>query len=169
MKKIFLLLIASATLFSCSKPAETNADDANLATFKENSKIVQTLFDGYSNADFSQFEILVADSAKFVPPSVNADTINKADNLKSLQMLRSLQAKVNYSDLEFLPTVDSVTYKPDGNVRVFAKWTADGKNGAHMFNNYFAVFQFNSAHKLVFSASYQDIKGAVDLLSAPAK
>ncbi|MHA8094947.1 hypothetical protein ACMH5Q_08630 [Aquirufa lenticrescens] len=169
MKKIFLLLIASATLFSCSKPAETNSDDANLATFKENSKIVKILFDGYSNDDFSQYETLVADSVKFVPPSVNADTINKADNLKGLKMLRSLQAKITYSDLEFLPTVDSVTYKPDGNVRVFAKWTSEGKNGAHIYNNYFAIFQFNSDHKLVFGAEYQDIKGAVDALTAPKK
>jgi len=169
MKKIFLLLIASATIFSCSKPAETSSDDANIATFKENTKIVKTLFDGYSNADFSQYETLVADSAKFVPPYINADTISKADNLKGLQMLRSLQAKITYSDVQFLPTVDSLTYKPDGNVRVFAKWTSEGKNGAHLFNNYFAVFQFNSAHKLVYAAEYQDIKGAFDALSAPKK
>jgi|Laugresbdmm110sd_1035091.scaffolds.fasta_scaffold37077_2 ketosteroid isomerase-like protein len=169
MKKIFLLLIASATLFSCSKPADTSAEDANLATFKENSKIVQTLFDGYSKADFSQYDELVADSVMFIPPSVNADTLNKADNLKGLQMLRSLQAKVNYSGLKFFPAVDSVTYKPDGNVRVFARWTSDGKNGAHLFNNYFAVFRFNSAHKLIYAVEYQDIKGAVDALTAPAK
>ena len=169
MKQLFFLLIESATLLSCSKNADTNSDEANLVTFKENSKIVQTLFDGYSSADFSQYDGLVADSAKFIPPSVNADTLNKADNLKSLQMLRSLQAKVNYSGLQFLPAVDSVNYKPDGNVRVFARWTSDGKNGAHLFNNYFAIFRFNSAHKLVYSVSYQDIKGAVDALSAPAK
>jgi hypothetical protein len=159
MKKLFMFLMASATLMSCSKNADTSTEDANLATFKENSKIVLSMFKDYSNNDFSRYESTMSDSGKFVPPTIGTDTLNKAENLKGLQALRSLQSKVNFGEIQFLPTVDSVHYKPDGNVRVFTQWTSDGKNGAHVVNNYFAIFEFNSAHQVILTAEYQDMGG----------
>ena len=52
MKKIILSLIVSVSLIACTNQGN-KSEATNIKTFKENSKIVQTLFDGYSNNDFS--------------------------------------------------------------------------------------------------------------------
>ena len=159
MKKLFMFLIASVMLISCSKNTDNSTDEANLATFKENSKIVLSMFKDYTNNDFSRYDSIMSDTVKFIPPSIGTDTLNKVENLKGIKALRSLQSKVNFGEIQFLPTVDSVNYKPDGNVRVFTQWTSDGKNGAHVVNNYFAYIEFNSAHQVIFMAEYQDMGG----------
>ena len=54
MKKIILSLIVSVSLIACTNQGN-KSEATNIKTFKENSKIVQTLFDGYSNNDFSLY------------------------------------------------------------------------------------------------------------------
>ena len=168
MKKIILCIIVSASLIACTNQESKN-EEANIKTFKENSKIVLTLFDGYSKNDFSLYEPTFSDTAKFLPPMIGTDTLNKKTNFVGLKSLRDLQSTVSYSDLQFLPTVDSTTYKPDGNVRVFATWTSVGNNGAKVTNRYFAIFVFNADHKVVFIEEYQDMTGIIKALTSAKK
>ena len=145
------------------------SEATNIKTFKENSKIVKTLFDGYSNNDFSLYSSTISYTAKFLPPTTGTDTLNKSTNFEGLKKLRDLQNTVSYRDLQFLPTVDSTTYKPDGNVRVFATWTCVGNNGAKVTNRYFAVFVFNKSHQVEFIEEYQDMIGIMQALTSTVK
>lgn len=168
MKKILVCLIVSVSLIACTNQGN-KSEATNIKTFKENSKIVQTLFDGYSNNDFSLYAPTMADTAKFLPPITGTDTLNKSTNFEGLKKLRALQKTVSYSDLQFLPTVDATTYKPDGNVRVFATWTCVGNNGVKVTNRYFAIFVFNTAHQVEFIEEYQDMTGIIQALTSTVK
>lgn len=153
----------------CTSPElKTSKEDANIAIFKENAKIVKTLLDGFVKNDFSQSD-LFSDTAKFDGPGLGTVILNKTSNLAALKILRDLDAEVSYSDLQFFPAVDSITFKPDGNVRVFAKWTGTGKNGATVKKKYFAIFEFNTDHKVIYADEYQDMTGIIQALTAPQK
>jgi hypothetical protein len=65
--------------------------------------------------------------------------------------------------------VDATTYKPDGNVRVFATWTCVGNNGVKVTNRYFAIFVFNTAHQVEFIEEYQDMTGIIQALTSTVK
>jgi hypothetical protein len=170
MKNLLLCLLVSASLIACTNPLEKNsAEDANMATFRENSKIVKTLLDGFVTNEFDKTDSLISDTAKFDSPGLAVGILNKTENLTALRALRALDTEVSYTELQFLPTVDTATLKPDGNVRVFAKWSAVGQNGAIVNNKYFAVFEFNTDHKLIYVDAYQDMTGIMQALTAPSK
>ena len=170
MKKILLSLIVATSLIACTNPLEKNStEDANMATFRENSKIVKTLLDGFVTNEFDKTDSLISDTAKFDSPGLGVGILNKTENLTALRALRALDTEVSYTELQFLPTVDTATLKPDGNVRVFAKWSAVGQNGAIVNNKYFAVFEFNTDHKLIYVDAYQDMTGIMQALTAPSK
>lgn len=169
MKKLVLFFIVTASLMGCtSSEPKTSKEDANIALFKENATIVKTLLDGFVKNDFSQDD-LFSDTAKFDGPGLGAVVLNKTSNLAALKILRDLDAEVSYSDLQFFPAVDSITFKPDGNVRVFAKWSGTGKNGATVKNKYFGIFVFNTDHKVIYVDEYQDMTGIIQALTAPKK
>jgi hypothetical protein len=170
MKKLLLCFLVSASLIACTNPLEKNStEDANMATFRENSKIVKTLLDGFVTNEFDKTDSLISDTAKFDSPGLGVGILNKTENLTALRALRALDTEVSYTELQFLPTVDTATLKPDGNVRVFAKWSAVGQNGAIVNNKYFAVFEFNTDHKLIYVDAYQDMTGIMQALTAPSK
>jgi hypothetical protein len=43
------------------------------------------------------------------------------------------------------------------------------QNGAIVNNKYFAVFEFNTDHKLIYVDAYQDMTGIMQALTAPSK
>ena len=151
------------------KTVKAISEDNNIAIFKENTKIVKSLFDNYANITFGENDAIVSDSLKFYPARIANDTLNKTNSLVGLKAFRSLSNKVSYSDLKFLPTVNDSTYQPDGNVRVFATWTTEGKNGVKITSKYFGIFEFNKDHKVFYIEEYQDYGGLMLALTTIQK
>ena len=169
MKKLFLLSFV-LSLFACTTTeTKTTTEDKNIAIFKENSKVVKLIFDNFVNKDFDSNDAVTSDTFKFYPARIANDTLSKSESKAGLIALRGLSNKVSYSNLMFLPAVDTVTFKADGNVRVFATWNSEGKNGAILKQKYFAIFEFNNAHKVTLCEEYQDYGGIVQTLTAAPK
>ena len=171
MKKLIFYFLVSAALFACNsnQTATPNDEEAKIALFKENSKVVKTLFDSYVKNDISQFDTLLSDSVKIDPPSISVGILDKASFLQGINTLRSMSTEVNYTDLVFLPAVDSVTFELNGGVRAYAKWIGVGKNGAIVKNKYYGSFQFNSDHKITVIDEYQDMTGIIQAVTAEKK
>ena len=76
MKKLLLSILVSASLIACTnqETKTTNGDDTNIATFKENSKVVEKAFEAFVKNDLDAWSVLFADTAKFSSP-VLGDTV----------------------------------------------------------------------------------------------
>ena len=78
MKQIALLLITTVSLFACTpKQNETssNTDDAGMADFKENSKIILAGFENFSKNDLNAFSAQVSDSVKVHGPAYGEEAL----------------------------------------------------------------------------------------------
>ena len=171
MKKLLLSFLVLASFIACNSNQTTtsNAEDANIALFKENSEIVKSLFDNFVKNDFSQNDNLVSDTVKHDGPSISAGILDRASGLAAVKALRALYVEVNYSELQFYPAVDSINYKPDGNVRVYSKWTGIGKNGDTVINKYFSAFLFNADHKVIKINEFFNAGDVIKALTAEKK
>ena len=77
-------------------------------------------------------------------------------------------------DVKEIGTTDrrgtEVTFKPDGGVRVYARWTDDAiANGAKIEHKFYGVYQFNKDHKIVDIDEYMDVTGVIMAATAPKK
>jgi hypothetical protein len=80
-------------------------------------------------------------------------------NIRSLAPKNSTYIGI---DLEKLPGVDEVTFRPNGDVRAYVRMTDDAiANGAKIEHKFYGVYQFNKEHKIIFADEYMDITGAV--------
>ena len=136
---------------------------------EENSEIVKSLFDNFVKNDFSQNDNLVSDTVKHDGPSISAGILDRASGLAAVKAMRALYVEVNYSELQFYPAVDSINYKPDGNVRVYSKWTGIGKNGDTVINKYFSAFLFNADHKVIKINEFFNAGDVIKALTAEKK
>jgi len=175
MKKIFMPFIMATALFACSAPAENkeaaSADDAAMANFKENSKVATSIFEAFAKKDMNAWDTFNSDSIKAHGPQYgNEAVVGKAELRKRLEGFHTLFNNIKPNDIMLLPGVDTVTFKPDGNVRAYVRWTDDGAlNGAKIEHKYYCVMLFNKDHKLIDVDEYFDVTGLINAANAPKK
>jgi hypothetical protein len=173
MKKTILVAMLATTLFACSNPQATttaNSDDANMATFKENAKVTTAVFEAFANKDLQTWGSYVSDTLKAHGAGYGSEaTIGKEELMKRLAGLHSIVNNIKANDIQLYPGLDSVTYKPNGDVRAYVRWTDDGINGAKIEHKYYGVFKFNKDHKMIDTDEFMDITGVIKAATDPIK
>ena len=173
MKKSILIALATITLFACNPKNETTSttDDAGMSDFKENSKVILDGFENFSKNDLKTFSTYISDTVKVHGPTYGEESIaNKTILIQRLEGFHKLLSNIKANDIKLLPGVDEVTFKADGGVRAYVRWTDDGAlNGAKIEHKYYCVMQFNKDHKLIDVDEYFDVTGLVNAANAPKK
>lgn len=173
MKKTIYLALIATTLFACSAPAENksvnNGDEAVSADFKENSKVALTLFHGFENKDMTPFDKNIADTAKIIGAKYGQGILTKAENTANLLALTKLFSVSKANDITLLPGIDTVTLKPNSDVRAYVRWTDDALNVAKIEHKYYALMQFNKDHKVILIDEYFDVTGMLNASTTPKK
>ena len=175
MKKIILCFLVSASLIACTnQETTTNGDDANIATFKENSKLVEASMNAFTKNNLTTWDTYFADSLKFHSADYGKDAPDSALNLSATRLrlagFHKLVKNLNAKFEQFVPDLDVVTYKPNGSVRAYITMSAESiSNGTKMSHKMYQVYTFNKDHKIVDIDEYFDITGAVLVATAPKK
>jgi hypothetical protein len=175
MKKIILCFLVSASLIACTnQETTTNGDDVNIATFKENSKLVEASMNAFTKNDLTTWDTYFADSLKFHSADYGKDAPDSALNLSATRLrlagFHKLVKNLNAKFEQFVPDLDVVTYKPNGSVRAYITMSAESiSNGTKMSHKMYQVYTFNKDHKIVDIDEYFDITGAVLVGTAPKK
>jgi hypothetical protein len=175
MKKIILCFLVSASLIACTnQETTTNGDDANIATFKENSKLVEASMNAFTKNNLTTWDTYFADSLKFHSADYGKDAPDSALNLSATRLrlagFHKLVKNLNAKFEQFVPDLDVVTYKPNGSVRAYITMSAESiSNGTKMSHKMYQVYTFNKDHKIVDIDEYFDITGAVLVGTAPKK
>ena len=173
MKKTILVAMFATTLFACTNPqatTSTGSDDAMMAEFKENSKVTIAVFEAFANKDLQAWGSYVSDTLKAHGAGYGLEaTIGKEELMQRLAGLHSIVNNIKANDIELYPGVDSVTFKPSGDVRAYVRWTDDGINGAKIEHKYYGVFKFNKDHKITETDEFMDITGVIKAATEPKK
>jgi hypothetical protein len=174
MKKTILVAMFATLLFACSTPAEktasTGSDDAMMAEFKENAKVTTAIFEAFANKDLQTWGSYVSDTLKAHGAGYGLEaTIGKEELKKRLEGLHSIVNNIKANDIQLYPGLDSVTFKPNGDVRAYVRWTDDGINGAKIEHKYYGVFKFNKDHKITETDEFMDITGVIKAATEPKK
>ena len=172
MKKTILVMATAITLFACTNPQATTSsgsDDAMMAEFKENAKVVDAGFKAFAKNDLTEFATYVADTIKFHGPGIN-DTaaIGKEAMLERLANFHKMLKNVNANVEVMLPGLDTASMKPDGSVRAYVKWQSESSSNGVKFNQkFYAVYKFNKDHKIIDADEYFDVTGLINAATAP--
>ena len=172
MKKTILVALFATTLFACSTPeATTSSDEAAMATFKENAKVVEAGFKAFAKNDLAEFATYVSDTAKFYGPGFNDSVaIGKKEWIERLAAFHTILKDVNAGIVGSYPGLDSITYKPDGAVRSYVTWSSESKiNGKKYNNKFYGVYKLNADHKIIDANEFFDATGIVADAMAPKK
>jgi len=173
MKKTILVMATAITLFACTNPqatTSTGSDDAMMAEFKENAKVTTAVFEAFANKDLQTWSSYVSDTLKAHGAGYGLEaTIGKEELRKRLEGLHSIVNNIKANDIQLYPGLDSVTYKPTGDVRAYVRWTDDGINGAKIEHKYYGVFKFNKDHKMTETDEFMDITGVIKAATEPKK
>jgi len=166
MKNSLLLLITTMILFACNpkqKETASSLDDAAMADFKENSKVIVAGFEAFTKNDTITAKDNMSDTAKIDGAAYGGEAIvGKAVYAQRLAGLHKIFTNIKANDIKLLPGVDEVTFRPNGDVRAYVRMTDDGiANGAKIEHKFYGVYQFNIEHKIIFADEYMDITGAV--------
>ena len=109
MKKLVLCFLVSASMIACnSKQNETtsNTDDAAMADFKENSKIIADGFENFSKNDIATFSAFLSDTVKAHGPAYGEEApANKTIHIQRLQGFHTILSNIKANDIKFLPSV----------------------------------------------------------------
>ncbi len=171
MKKTILVAMLATTLFACTNPeatTKTGTDDAMMAEFKENSKVVEAGFKAFAKNDLAEFATYIADTIKFHSPSIN-DTvaIGKEAMLERLANFHKIIKNFNPVVEVVLPGLDTATMKADGSVRTYVRWQSESAvNGVKFNQKFYAVYKFNKDHKIVDADEYFDVTGLLNAATA---
>ena len=163
MKKTFLVMATAVALFACTTPqATSNSDEATMATFKENAKVTTAVFEAFANKDLKTWASHVSDTLKAHGAGYGLEaTVGKEELMQRLAGLHSIVNNIKANDIQLYPGLDSVTFKPNGDVRAYVRWTDDGINGAKIDHKYYGVFKFNKEHKITETDEFFDISGVI--------
>jgi hypothetical protein len=174
MKKTILVMATAISLFACSNPQATttaNSDDAMMATYKENAKVVELALQAFAKNDLTEFETYVADTAKFHGPGFN-DTVayTKAQWIERLASFHTILKDIKANIEVTVPGLDTASLKPDGSVRTYVIWQSVSIINGHKYNNkFYSVFKLNADHKIIDEDQYFDATGVVADAMAPKK
>ena len=165
-------MATAITLFACTNPqatTSTGSDDAMMAEFKENAKVVDAGFKAFAKNDLTEFATYIADTIQFHGPGIN-DTaaIGKEAMLERLANFHKMLKNVNANVEVMLPGLDTVSMKPDGSVRAYVKWQSESSSNGVKFNQkFYAVYKFNKDHKIIDADEYFDVTGLINAATAP--
>ena len=171
MKKTILVMATAITLFACTNPQATTSsgsDDAMMAEFKENAKVVDAGFKAFAKNDLTEFATYIADTIKFHGPGIN-DTaaIGKEAMLERLANFHKIIKNFNPVVEVMLPGLDTASMKPDGSVRTYVRWQSESiANGVKFNQKFYAVYKFNKDHKIIDADEYFDVTGLVNAATA---
>mgnify|MGYP000067425670 CR=1 FL=1 len=174
MKKTILVALFATTLFACTTPQATstnNADDASMADFQENKKVVEAGFTAFAKNDLVEFATYFADTSKFYGPGIyDTVALTKTQLIERLTNFHKILKNI-YPDIQLIvPGLDTATLKPDGGVRTYVKWQSESAvNGAKFNQKFYAVYKFNKDHKIVYAEEFLDVSGLVAAATAPKK
>lgn len=172
MKKTILVALFATTLFACTTPqATSNSDEATMATFKENAKVVESALQAFAKNDLAEFGTYVSDTAKFYGPGFN-DTvaISKTEWIKRLESFHSILTDIKANIVGSYPGIDTTTFKPDGGVRTYVNWESESKVNGHKYKNkFYSYYKFNADHKIIEENQFFDATGIVADAMAPKK
>ena len=166
-------MATAISLFACTTPQAPTAgsDDATMATFKENAKVVESALQAFAKNDLVEFGTYVADTAKFYGPGFN-DTVasTKTQWIERLTSFHTILKDIKANIVGSYPGLDSATYKPDGGVRTYVMWESESKVNGHKYNNkFYSVFKLNADHKIIEENQFFDATGVVADAMAPKK
>ena len=169
MKYLVSLLIIIVSMACNFQSSDAESNDTNLELFTENSKVVQGYIDAFCSEDSAGVAGFLADTVKRIAPGYGDTSTSKAYWLASAQVFYSVfdHAKVNHP--VYLPTVDPVTLKPDGNVSAYGHWTDELSNGVKVDFKWHGVFKINADHKIVYADEYLDLGGMLNAINVLAK
>jgi len=167
-------MATAISLFACTTPVEktaaTQSDDVIMAEFKENAKVTTAVFEAFANKDLQTWSSYVSDTLKAHGAGYGLEaTIGKEELRKRLEGLHSIVNNIKANDIQLYPGLDSVTFKPNGDVRAYVRWTDDGINGAKIEHKYYGVFKFNKDHKMIDTDEFMDISGVIKAATEPKK
>jgi cellulase/cellobiase CelA1 len=174
MKKIILFIITSLSIFACTpKQNETtlNTDDAAMADFKENSKVILAGFEAFTKNDTIVANENMSDTVKINGAAYGGEAIvGKAVYAQRLANLHKIFTNIKANDIKLVPGLDEVTFRPNGDVMAYVRMTDDAiANGAKIEHKFYGVYQFNKDHKITNVDEYMDITGAINAATAPKK
>ena len=172
MKKTILVMATAISLFACTNPqatTSTDSDEAGMAEFKENAKVIDAGFKAFAKNDLTEFATYFADSSKFHGPGIN-DTValSKAELLERLASFHKIINNFNPNVEVMLPGLDTATMKADGSVRAYVRWQSESATNGTKFNQkFYAVYKFNKDHKIIDADEYFDATGLINAATAP--
>jgi cellulase/cellobiase CelA1 len=174
MKKIILFIITTISIFACTpKQNETtlNTDDAAMADFKENSKVILAGFEAFTKNDTIVANENMSDTVKINGAAYGGEAIvGKAVYAQRLANLHKIFTNIKANDIKLVPGLDEVTFRPNGDVMAYVRMTDDAiANGAKIEHKFYGVYQFNKDHKITNVDEYMDITGAINAATVPKK
>jgi len=170
MKYLFFLMI-TASLMSCINNEtikETTAND-KIELFTENAKVVQGYIDAFCNEDSAAVAEFLSDTVKRIAPGYGDTSTSKAYWLASAKVFYSVFDHAKVNNPIYIPTVDPITMKPDGNVSAYGHWTDVLSNGVKVDFKWHGVFKINADHKIVYADEYLDLGGMLNEINTLAK
>jgi hypothetical protein len=111
----------------------------------------------------------LADTVKRIATGYGDTSTSKAYWLASAKVFYSVFDHAKVNNPIYLPTVDPITMKPDGNVSAYGHWTDELSNGVKVDFKWHGVFKINSDHKIVYADEYLDLGGMLNAINAPTK
>jgi hypothetical protein len=172
MKKTFFVALLATALFACTNPQATtssNSDDAIMAEFKENAKVLDASFKAFAKNDLTEFATYIADTVKFHGPGIN-DTvaIGKEAMLERLANFHTINKNFNPVVEVMLPGLDTVSMKAASSVRTYVRWQSESiANGVKFNQKFYGVYNFNKDHKIIDADEYFDVSGLINAATAP--
>jgi hypothetical protein len=175
MKKTILVMATAISLFACTNPqatTSTGSDEASMAEFKENAKVVKSALQAFAKNDLAEFGTYVSDTVKIYGPGFN-DTVafTKAQWIERLASFHTILKDIKANIGLTLPGMDTITFKPDGSgVRTYVNWQSESIINGHKYNNkFYSVFKLNADHKIIEEDQFFDATGLVADAMAPKK
>ena len=156
MKKILFVILVSASIFACTEKKES---DAGLDNYKKNVEVAKQFLEVFSTKDSTKEASLLSDDFKWNGPAVGQDSLPKSALLASDKEMMKAFNDIKLTNIEYVPGVDPVTYKLDGNVRVYGTWVSkSAASGKTVKLKYYAVFTINPSGKISSLEEYTNME-----------
>jgi hypothetical protein len=170
MKYLFFLIMITS-LMSCVNNQTINETTTNdkMELFTENARVVQGYIDAFCNEDSAAVAVFLSDTVVRIAPGYGDTSTSKAYWLASAKVFYSVFDHAKVNNPIYIPTVDPITMKPDGNVSAYAHWTDELSNGLKVDFKWHGLFKINTDHKIVYADEYLDLGGMLNAINTLPK